>query len=99
MAHGAQSVNSNPGVNAAFLRNHRGEVCINFSDPSYVSADAIIVDPHCLEIHALIHQNFHLIGQVSDGMADAFLSNEQALLTALRPDGTVHELYAPIQKS
>ena len=26
------------GVNAAFMRNHRGAVCIAFSDPSYVRA-------------------------------------------------------------
>jgi len=34
---------------------------------------------------------------VSEGMADAFVNNREALLTALRPDGTVFELLAPVQ--
>ena len=85
------------GISAAFLRNHRGEVCIAFSDPSYVRADAIWIDEQSLAVHAIIHHASHLIGNVSEGMMQAFKHNNDALLTAVRPDGTILELRAPIQ--
>jgi len=83
-------------VNAAFMRNHRGAVCIAFSDPSYVRADAILVDRASGAVHAVLHENSCLIGHVSGGMVRAFTENREVLLTALRPDGTVFELVAPV---
>jgi hypothetical protein len=84
-------------IDAAFMRNHRGEVCITFADPVYVRAETIVVDRKTCSIHAVLHEASHLIGQVSEGMADAFVNKREALLTALRPDGTVFELVAPVQ--
>lgn len=84
-------------VDAAFMRNHRGEVCIAFSDPVYVRAETIVVDRKTCSIHAVLHESSHLLGHVSEGMADAFVHNREALLTAMRPDGTVFELVAPVQ--
>ncbi|MBU0800858.1 MAG: hypothetical protein KKA05_07610 [Alphaproteobacteria bacterium] len=85
------------GLNAAFMRNHRGQVCIAFADPDYARAEAIFVDRDNMTIYAVIHQAAHLVGTVSQGMADAFVTSQEALLTALRPDGSVLELSAPVQ--
>ena len=83
--------------NAAFMLNHLGSVCIAFSDPAYVQADAILVDKDKFSVFAILHEGCHLIGYVSEEMADAFSKNKKALLTAMRPDGSVFELFAPIQ--
>src|SRR3982751_1895058 len=72
-------------VDAAFMRNHRGEVCIAFTDPVYVRADAILVDPQTCSIQAVLHEASHRLGHVSEGMIDAFTQNNEALLTAMRP--------------
>lgn len=85
------------GVNAAFMRNHRGEVCIAFSDPVYVRADAVLADRDNLSVHIIIHENAFFIGHVSEAMMNAFESNSEALLTAIRTDGSLLELTAPIQ--
>jgi hypothetical protein len=87
------------GVSAAFMRNHRGEVCIAFADPVYVRSEAILIDRDTCQIHAVLHESSHLLGHVSEGMAEAFLRKREALLTAIRPDGTVFELLAPVQVS
>ena len=85
------------GINAAFMSNHRGEVCIAFSDPVYARADTILLDRKSLAIHVIIHQSSFFISHVSEGMARAFENNKQALLTAIRPDGSLLELVAPIE--
>lgn len=85
------------GINAAFMRNHRGEVCIAFSDPVYVRADTVLIDRNSRAIHVILHQNAYFISQVSDVMLHAFETNKRALLTAIRPDGTLLELTAPIE--
>lgn len=87
------------GVSAAFLRNHHGKVCIAFADPVYVRADAIVVDLDGREVHAVLHQASHFISRVSDVMANALAENAEALLTAVKSDGTVFELFAPVQVS
>lgn len=84
-------------VNAAFMRNHRGAVCIAFSDPSFVRSDSILIDRGSGAVHAVLHEQCCLLGYVSEGMADAFTQNREVLLTALRADGTVFELMAPVQ--
>jgi hypothetical protein len=93
----AHNLDSLQGLNAAFMRNHRGQVCIAFADPAYARAEAIFVDQDSHAIYAIIHQAAHLVGTVSEGMVDAFAGSKEALLTALRPDGSVLELSAPVQ--
>jgi hypothetical protein len=99
MAPAALKHQDTPGeeVSAAFMRNHRGAVCIAFADPVYVRAESIVVHPDTCAIHCILHENTHLLGHVSEVMIKAFLDNKEALLTALRPDGTVFELVAPVQ--
>ena len=94
---GSAALLHDDSISAAFMRNHRGEVCISFADPVYVRAEAILVDRKTCSIHAVLHESSHLLGHVSEGMAEAFLQNREALLTALRPDGTIFELVAPVQ--
>jgi hypothetical protein len=96
MATASQHQHHDDGVDAAFMRNHRGEVCIAFSDPAYVRAETILVDCKDCSIHAVLHENAHLLGHVSEGMAEAFVHNREALLTAMRADGTVFEMIAPV---
>ncbi|MCM2344073.1 MAG: hypothetical protein NDJ24_05875 [Alphaproteobacteria bacterium] len=83
-------------LEAALLRNRRGEVCIAFDDPVYVHADAIFVDPEDHAIHAIIFQTPYLIAHVSDEMLSAFAASPKALLAAVQPDGQIFELMAPI---
>ena len=95
----AEAYNPNPmeGLDAAFMRNHRGQVCIAFADPDYARADSIFVDRDTMAIYAIIHQASHFIGSVSENMTNAFVGSKEALLTAMRPDGSVLELTAPVQ--
>lgn len=83
-------------VNAAFLRNHAGEVCIALSDPAFVQSDRIVVDRATLCVFAVLHEAAHFIGAVSETMADAFSKNDHVLLSAMRVDGTMFELNAPV---
>ena len=85
------------GIQAAFMCNHRGEVCIAFSDPVYAKADAIMLDKKSREIHVLVHESMYFVSKVSDVMASAFERNQNALLTSIRSDGSLLELSAPIQ--
>lgn len=86
------------GVNAAFMRNHRGDVCIAFADPAYVRSERIIIDPASQSIHAILHQSLYFLGYVSDVMIDAFHTRKEALLTSLRPDGTIFEVMVPVEE-
>ncbi len=85
------------GINAAFMSNHRGQVCIAFSDPVYARADTILVNSKNLSVHAILHENSFFIGTVSEVMAHTFENNKEALLTAIRPDGSLLELSVPIE--
>lgn len=91
------SHNHDDGVSAAFMQNHRGMVCIAFADPEWVRADMIVVDRPTGSIHAILHESQHFIGHVSEAMASAFASRKEALLTALRPDGTIFEMMTPVK--
>lgn len=95
----AEALSPDPfeGLNAAFMRNHRGQVCIAFADPDYARAESIFIDRDSMAVYAVIHQAAHLVGTVSEGMADAFMASREALLTAMRPDGSVLELSAPVR--
>lgn len=85
------------GINAAFMSNYRGEICIAFSDPVYTRADSILLDKHSHAVHVIIHGNAYLVTHVSDAMANVLENNREALLTAIRPDGTLLELTVPIE--
>lgn len=85
-----------PAVQAAFLRNHAGEICIALSDPVFVQSDTIVVDQSTLCVFAVLHESAHFIGAVSEGMAAAFSRNDHVLLSAMRGDGTMFELNAPV---
>lgn len=83
-------------VNAAFLRNYAGEVCIALSDPVFVQSDSIVVDCSTRCVFAVLHEAAHFIGAVSEGMAEAFSKNDHVLLSAMRGDGTMFELSVPV---
>ncbi len=85
------------GVNAAFMRNHRGDVCIAFADPAYVRSEKILIDQKNQTIHAILHESLYFLGSVSDMMVNAFKTRQQALLTSLRPDGTIFEIMVPVE--
>jgi hypothetical protein len=85
-----------PVSEAAFLRNHAGEVCIALSDPAFVQSDTIVVDRSTLCVFAVRHEAAYLLGSVSQGMADAFALSDHVLLSSMRADGTMFELTAPV---
>ena len=86
-------------VQAAFLCNRKGDVCIAFDDPAFVQAELILVDREEGGIYAILHESDHLLGRLSPTMRGAFLKRETALLTALKPDGTIFEMMAPVSVS
>jgi len=86
------------GIEAAFMRNHRGDVCIAFSDPAYARSESIVFDRKNHALYALVHESCHYIGKISDAMVQAFDAQKQVLLTAIRPDGSVIEMMAPIDR-
>lgn len=86
-------------VNAAFLSNKAGEVCISFSDPAYVHADTIVLDPETRGVFAVLYQSSHYLGSVSKDMAEVFSQNDHVLLSSLSAEGTVFELIAPLMAS
>lgn len=97
MALEALNVEPQEGISAAFMRNHHGKVCIAFSDPAYVRADTVVIDPKDFSVHVILQEASHFVTQVSDVMARTLAENEEALLTAVKPDGSIFELFAPIQ--
>lgn len=94
-----QGRESHENQEAAFLYNERGEVCIAFADPAYVRSETILADERDLSLHAVLHESSHLIGQVSEGMFAAFTGRKEALLAAVRSDGSIFELMAPIERN
>lgn len=84
-------------IGAAFLSNKRGEVCIVFSDPVYARADGILLERESRALHIILHGRDMLVGHLSDSMAGAFAASGEALLTAVRADGSLLELTAPVQ--
>jgi hypothetical protein len=83
-------------VQAAFLCNRRGDVCIAFDDPAYVRSDTIAVDPGTSSVYAVLHENERFLGHISPALIQAFCEQDTALLTALRPDGSLFEMKAPV---
>lgn len=83
-------------LDAALLKNRRGEVCITFDDPVFVHADAVYVDLSEQAVYALIYERPYLVARVSEGMAVAFLKAREVLLAAIQPDGSILELVAPV---
>jgi|GEM_PF-2804554 len=86
-------------VEAAFMQNYRGAICIAFDDPSWVNADKILIDKHTGGVHAILHESSYFLGHVSSGMAKAFTENREALLSSVRSDGTIYELMVPVHSA
>jgi hypothetical protein len=91
-----QIYSSDHDLHAAFLCNRGGDVCIAFDDPVYVGSEAILIDADQRTVHAVLHQSQWLLGYVSQAMMQSFCQRPEALLTALRPDGSIYEMMAPI---
>ncbi len=85
-----------PVSSAAFFRGHDGRVRISLSDPTYVHSDAVVIDPSTLCVFAILYESPHYLGPVSKDMAEAFSRSDHVILSAMRPDGSVFELSAPI---
>jgi hypothetical protein len=84
------------GVKAAYIQNQKGDVCIAFDDPAYVQSDTVLIGADGLSIHVILHEKALWLGAISPEMAAAFKGRKSALLTAVRPDGSIFELTAPI---
>ena len=82
-------------VLAAFECDSFG-VSISFDDPAYVCADAILIDPGRYSVHAVLHEAEWLVGHVSPAILKAFQVHGKARLSAVRPDGSVLTLQAPV---
>ncbi len=80
-----------------FIVNMKGEVCIAFSDPAFVQTDTVLVDPRAAHIHAILHQEDYDLGPVSPAILEQFGRRREALLAAVRPDGSIFELSVPIR--
>ncbi len=84
-------------LDAALLKNRRGEVCITFEDPVFVHADAVYVDLAGQAVYAIIYERPYLVARVSEVMAAAFIKAREVLLAAVTPDGSILEMMAPVR--
>ncbi len=74
-------------INALFLKNAEGDLCIAFDDPLYVRAQAVFIDPGSREVTGLIDGVTVAFGKVSARLAGSFIERKHILLTAPHPDG------------
>lgn len=84
-------------AHATFLQNQRGEVCISMDDPAYVRAETVLIDRTDGSVHAILHESDHLLGHATPLMLKAMTDHGSALLSALRADGTLLEISAPVR--
>jgi hypothetical protein len=84
-------------AHATFLQNQRGEVCISMDDPAYVRSEALLVNRADGSVLCVLHESEHLLGQATPLMLQAMMDHGSALLSALRPDGTMLEISAPVR--
>ena len=84
-------------AHATFLQNQRGEVCISMDDPAYVRAEALLVNRADGSVLCVLHESEHLLGHTSSLMIEALAGKGIVMLSALRPDGTMLEISAPVR--
>lgn len=84
-------------AHATFLQNQRGEVCISMDDPAYVRSEALLVNRSDGSVLCVLHESEHLLGHTTPLMLKAMTDHGSALLSALRADGTLLEISAPVR--
>lgn len=87
------------GAEATFLSNKAGKVAIEFDDPAYVRAEAIIFDGADGTIHAIFSDQGHYLGRLSHELIEAFGRNEEIVLYAAHPDGHVFDRITPLLRA
>lgn len=83
-------------ISTGFMINQAGQVAIVFDDPNFVRSETIILDLATGTLHAVLHEQGLLIGNVSEAMAAAFANSTRVLLTSRRCDGSVLDLHADL---
>ncbi|MGH1376488.1 MAG: hypothetical protein ACRBCK_09085 [Alphaproteobacteria bacterium] len=54
-------------INASFdVDGGDGEASIKFSDPSYTRSEAILFNPICQSVHAVLHEGVFFVGRAPD---------------------------------
>jgi hypothetical protein len=81
-------------ISSGFLLNQAGHVAIIFDDPAFVLAETILLDRKSGALHAILHEQDHHIGDISEHMIKAFMTNRKVLLTSRRGDGSIIDLQA-----
>jgi hypothetical protein len=84
-------------VEAGFIQNAQGEIAIFFDDPGFVRAEAIVYDPADKTLHAILFENSHFLGTISEEMAVNLLTRQEVLLYARPGSGGIIDLPAPVR--
>ncbi len=91
---------SNIGSSEVFFgKSKSNQPFIKFFDPSYVRSETIVFEPKTRKVHAVLHENLHFLGQISEELGASFQDNGSVLLSAAHYSGTSVEMTAHISVS
>ncbi len=83
---------------SGFSADHHG-VLISFLDPSYVHADAIILDRRDHSLHAVLYERDYFLGHITPDLAEVFAKSSRVTLMAPHHTGINLTLKAPLKIS
>lgn len=84
------------GVRSEFRLNDKQKPSIEFIDPSYARANAVLLDPKSKGVHVLLHEGVFLIGNASDNFFETLMQSDDIELCANLPNGERVSLQAPV---
>lgn len=86
----------NLGVNVSYDDNHGKALSLEFTDPSYARAEALLFDPENMALHAILHEGMYLIGHVPAEYSGYFHTSKEIELRADHYAGAPVSLRAPV---
>jgi len=84
------------GVRSEFRLNDKQKPSIEFIDPSYARANAVLLDPKSQGVHVSLHEGVFLIGNASDNFFETLMQSDDIELCANLPNGECISLPAPV---
>ena len=79
-------------IQSSFKVHNNGGIHITLDDPTFVRAETVLVDLVSGEVHALLQQKLHSLGEAPANVVEAFVTNSDVTLSATRIDGSCLEL-------
>ncbi len=83
-------------IQSSFSVFDNGHIQITLDDPTFVRAETVLIDRQSRQVHALLQQKLHLLGDVPSNLFMAFQKSSNVTLRAIRIDGSCLELKSQI---